>query len=102
MGEKIADFFELIAETIQQDKLLHDKAGNMIAALASLISLACGLNLLWSALIGFGATIIVGVLKEIWFDVKVQKVQPELSDIISTIVGGFEILVIEIIIFCLI
>ena len=42
MGKKIADFFELIAETIQQDKLLHDKAGNMIAALASLISLACG------------------------------------------------------------
>lgn len=52
--EKITVVFQWIAANFQQDKLLHDKAGNIIAFVVSILLFVFWKNLVWCALIGWG------------------------------------------------
>lgn len=50
--EKITVALQWIASKFQQDKLLHDKAGNIIAFAVSILLFSFWNNLVWCALIG--------------------------------------------------
>ena len=100
--EKILAVFQWIAANFQQDKLLHDKAGNIIAFVVSILSFVFWNNLVWCALIGWGIATICGIIKDYLFDKYVVKETPDKWDVIATSFGGFEVCLIELLIFILI
>lgn len=102
MKKKLIYFFFWIAKTVQQDKLLHNKFGNLIAFIFSILSISLGINLIISGLIGLLMATLVGVIKDFWFDTKVQNEKSDIHDVLATSLGGFEVFLIEIFIYFLI
>ena len=100
--KKLTLFLQWLSDKFPQDKLLHDKAGNIIAFVVSILLFVFWKKLVWCALIGWGIATICGIIKDYCFDKYVVKETPDKWRVIATFFGGFEVCLIELLIFILI
>lgn len=102
MKNKLISLFYWIAKHCQQDKLLHNKFGNFIGFFMTILSLSLGFNLIVGGLIGFLMATLIGIIKDYWFDVKVQKEPSDILDVVATSIGGLEVLLFDLFVYIII
>lgn len=92
MKETIVKFLSNIMEITPKDKLLHKEIGELAFLLTFVVLSIVGVGIYTSIVISLVITSLIAFLKEYWIDVKCfVGNKPDNWDAIWTILGGFEL-----------